>query len=58
MVDEKTCVWMVVWKNSEGFMDWSYHLLPKAAQDEYESKKRSGDFDIVMLTAVKEWFVK
>ena len=57
MVDEKTCVWMVVWRNSEGFMDWSCHLLPEAAQKEYDSKKGSGNFEIVILAAVKEWFI-
>lgn len=58
MVDEKTCVWMVLWRNDEGFMEWEYHLLHEGAQSSYERIKKDSNTKIVMLTAVKEWFIK
>jgi len=57
MVDEKTCAWMVFWKNAEGFTDYSFHLDPEEAKRVYEGIRKDGNFKMIILAPIKEWII-
>ncbi len=58
MVDENTCVWLVMWRTLDGREESEYHLLEEAAQQSYRNTIEGGEAKVVLIAAVKNWWVK